>query len=335
MKAMNSIFIAAVTSVWCGISMAVPISADSGVSFYHDIIIAGGGQLPIGLEVRSGGPDFSNPINTELQADDAVEFDDLEIVIAGLAPEAPSTVTRYSSSTRNADTEGAFGMNDTQLYQIVEEELVPDGNNDISERGVWGSGQAQASISSELFDTQADSDVSLEREFTLSNENATALTFSIEGTFEMGFFAMADGENSFAEAFAMLDLFFTSSNGLDIVFADTSLYINNQTETGDNAITSLIRETDVANTGHLSFTGNASATGSDIGGSQQAFGDGTFSYALGVTLQPGEEINMSHLITYSNLAAIEQHITEVSEPSAFLFILFSSGFFLFIRKRPR
>ncbi|WP_342805077.1 hypothetical protein [Alteromonas sp. M12] len=334
MKTLNSIFIGIMATTWLGTGMAVPINANSGLSFYHDFIIAGGGQLPIGLEVNSDGPIYSYSVNTELQAADSVEFDDFDVVIAGDAPDNPSSFTSVGSSTRNAGTEGAFGMNNTQLYQIVEYELVPDGNSDVSEYGIWGNGQAQATISSELFDTQANTEASFQRTYTLSNQNTTALTFSIEGEFEMGMFAIADGESSVAEAFAMLDMFFNSSNALDIVFADTSPYINNQTESGDNAIMSLIRETDITNTGHMSFTGSASATGTDIGGSQQAFGDGTFSYALGITLQPGEEISMSHLVTYSNLALIEQQITQVNEPSTLLFIFLTSAFILFVRKNP-
>jgi hypothetical protein len=326
MKTISQTIIGLVTITWLGTGLAIPITANSGTSFYHDMVIARGGQLPIGLESLIGPPNLSRLTNSELQAPDTINFEDTDVVIAGLTPDDPSVFSHFNSSTRNAGTEGAIATDNTQLYQILESEIVPDGNSDASERGVWGNGQAQASLSTEIFDTRAVADVTLERVFTFANDNPFAMTFGIEGLFEMDLFATADGENSVAEAFARLDMFFSSSNILDIVFADTSPYINNQTESGDNAAISLIRETDVVNTGHLSLMGSASAWGDDSGGLQQAFGNSSMSYALGITLLPGEEITMSHLITYFNVAAIEEPLVDVNEPTSLILMLFALGF---------
>ncbi|WP_339718928.1 hypothetical protein [uncultured Paraglaciecola sp.] len=329
MKALSQTIIAIMTMSWLNTGMAIPITANSGISFNNDMVIATGGQLPIGLESIDGPPSYSFLTNSSLYAPDAVDFDDTDIVIAGLTRDAPSTFSSISTSTRNAGTEGSISSNNTQLYQIRELEIIPDGSNDVSERGLWGNGVAQASLTTSVFDTRATSEVSFEREFTFSNQNAFAMTFGIQGVFEMDMFAIANGEHSVAEAFATLDMFFSSSNILDIQFADISPYSTNQTESGGNASISLIRETNVAGTGHLSLTGMASASGLDGGGAQQALGGSVMSYAIGITLQPGEEITMSHLVTYSNLAAIEQRVTEVNEPSSLLLMLFALGISIF------
>lgn len=333
MRLIIRIFTALITMLWFSASIALPINANSGVSLYHDMIIATGGQLPVGLESRTNPPNLSRSASSDLQAPDAVDFNDTDTVINGLGPDTPSIFSAISTDTRNAGTEGSFASNNTQLYQILETEIVPDGTNDISERGIWGNGQAQASLSTELYDTQGISDASFERAFTFSNQNLFALTFGIEGNFEMDLFATANGENSFAKTFAQVDMFFSSQNSLDIVFADTSLYVNNQNEVGDNALFYLQRETDVANTGHLSLTGGASATGTNIGGLTQAFGSSTMSYVLGITLLPGEEITMSHIVTYSNLATIGEGTVKVPEPSGGLLMLFAFGLLVFRRQR--
>lgn len=334
MKTLSQTMIGLITIAWLGTGMAIPITANSNASFYHDMVIASGGQLPIGLESLDSPPILSISTVSDLYAPDAVDFDNTNTVIAGLAPDAPSIFTSLSNSTRNAGTEGALSSNNTQLYQIREVEIIPDGNNDVSERGIWGEGLAQASLSTEVFDTRATSDVSFERIFTFINQNNFAMTFGIEGIFEMDMFAIADGENSLAEAFVRVDMFFSSSSILDIVFADTSPYTNTLTELGDNAAISIVRETDVVNTGHLSLIGSASASGLGGGDVQQVFGSSAMSYALGITLQPGEEITMSHLISYSNLAAIEQNIVDVPEPPSFLLMSMAFGF-LMLRKRNR
>lgn len=330
MKALLHTIFGLTLTVWLGTSMAIPITTSSGASFYSDLVIASGGQLPLGLESRVSAPISSNPATSELNAPDAVAFDDFDVVINGLTPATPSIFSRTSTNTRNGGSEGAAAINNTQLYQVFESELVPDGTSDASERGIWGNGQAQAALTTEVYNTRAFSDVSFERIYTFSNNNPFALTFGIEGQFEMDLFAVADGENGLAEAFARIDMFFRSANVLDIVFADTEVYVNEQNESGGNTSLSLERETDVANTGHLSLIGNATAIGA--AGLQQAFGNSSMGYALGVTLQPGEEITMSHLISYSNLAAIEQVTTQVSEPHNGLLLLFVLGFLL-LRKQ--
>lgn len=332
MKTLSQSIVGLAAITWLGTGLAVPITANSNASFYHDMVIATGGQLPVGLESLDSPPSASFTTNSDLFAPDAADFDTTNVVIAGLDANAPSMFSSFSNSTRNGGTEGSASNNSTQLYQIRELEIIPDGNNDVSERGIWGDGFAQASLSTEVFDTRATSDVSFERVFTFINQNNSAMTFGIEGIFEMDMFAIADGENSLAESFASVDMFFSSSSILDIVFADTSLYTNSETESGDNAAISIVRETDVANTGHLSLIGNASASGADGAGPQQAFGSSAMSYALGITLQAGEEITMSHLIRYSNLAAIEQNIVNVSEPPSALLMSFMIGFLLLRKK---
>ncbi|MDO6442044.1 PEP-CTERM sorting domain-containing protein [Marinobacter sp. 2_MG-2023] len=334
MRLFIRIFTALITMLWFSASIAVPVNANSGVSFYHDIIIASGGQLPVGLESRDNPTDNSFfSASSDLQAPDAVDFNDTHILINGLGPETPSVFSAISTDTRNAATEGSFASNNTQLYLVHELEIVPDGTNDTSEEGIGGNGQAQATLSTELYDTQGVSDVFFERTFTFSNQNLSALTFGIQGDFEMDLFATADGQNSFANTFAQVDMFFSSQNPLDIVFADTSPYVNNQNEVGDNALFYLQRETDVANTGHLSLTGSASAIGTNIGGLTQAFGNSAMSYALGITLLPGEEITMSHRVTYSNLAMIGEGAVKVPEPSSGLLMLFAFGLLVFRRQK--
>ena len=330
MRTSFNIFLAITLTAWLSTSIAIPINANSGSSLYSDLVIAGGGQLPLGLESRFGGPFSSNPASSVLSAPDAVGFDDFDVVINGLTPETPSIFSRISTNTRNEGTEGAAAINNTQLYQNFASEVIPDDTNDFSERGIWGSGQAQVALSTEFFDTQANSDVSFERIFTFSNTNPFALTFGVEGLFEMDLFTTADGENSIAEAFARIDMFFSSANALDIIFADTAPYVNDQDESGGNTSLSLVRETDVASTGHLSLIGSASASGT--GDLQQAFGSSRMGYALGITLQAGEEISMSHLITYSNFAAIEAPTRQVPEPHSFIFGIIACGFLL-LRKR--
>jgi len=326
MKALLHTLLGLMLTVCLGTSMAIPINSNSGASFYSDLVIANGGQLPLGLESRVGGPIASYPASSVLDAPDAVAFDDFDVVINGLSPATPSIFSRISTSTRNGGTEGAATTNNTQLYQILESELIPDGTSDASERGIWGNGQAQAQLTTEFYDTRASSDVSFERVFTFTNTNPFAFTFGIEGRFEMDLFATADGENSFAQAFARIDMFFSSANVLDIIFADTAAYVNDQDQSGGNTSLSIVRETDVANTGHLSLIGSATATGT--AGPQQAFGSSSMGYALGITLQAGEEITMSHLVSYSNLAAIEDGTVQVAEPHSWMLVLFALSFLL-------
>jgi hypothetical protein len=325
MKKSIQSLITLISVAWLNTGFATPITANSGVSFYNDMVIASGGQLPIGLEVVSISLDGDFLSTSELQASDALDFNISDVTINGLGPDTPSIFSDFSSSTRNSGTEGAASSSNTQLYQILESEIQPDGDSDVSERGIWGDGNAQAAINTEFYATNASTDVSFERVFTISNGNPFAMTFGIEGIFEMDLFATAEGENSFAHTVASLDMFFSSSSLLDIVFADTSLYTNNQNEVGDNTFMSLFREIDVSNTGHLSLTGNASATGNNSGAEQQAFGNGAMSYALGITLLPGEEITMTHLISYENFASIAEPTIDVEEPSTLLLMLFMSG----------
>lgn len=239
MNSLTNLLVGIIAVFYCAPTMATPITANSGASFFTDMIIAGGGPLPLGLEVLDNRPLISTFVSSGLDAPDSVEFEDSNTLIAGLAPDNPSIFARSSSSTRNLGTEGAFSSNDTRLYIVRELETVPDGDNDVSERGIWGEGLAQASISTEAFDTGGFSDVTFGREFIFANDNPFAMTFGIEGRFEMDLFAIADGETSYAESFASIDMLFSSSGILDIVFADTSPNIDNQTETGDNAAMSL------------------------------------------------------------------------------------------------
>lgn len=330
MKTLFCLFIT-MTALGVNAAIAAPITANSGASFYFDMRIAGGGTLPAGLESISGPPSHSYTSNSLLQSNDAAEVNGTDALINGLSPETPSIFSSWSSSTRNGGAEGASSTNSTSLYQIFSTESQPDGSNDVSERGIWGSGLAQATLNSEIFPTQAVSEVSFARQFTLANQSDDTLTFGIEGRFEMDLFAYTDGEGV-AETFANFGLFFSSANILDILFSDTSPYINNQTESGTQSSVSIGRQTDVVNSGYLSLFGNASASGLNAGGVQQGFGNSAMSYVLGITLQPGEEITMLQFVDYSNFAEIGA-VVDVSEPDSLLLML-ASLCLLFANRYP-
>ena len=157
-------------------ALAIPINASTGVNLSNSLLIAGGGPLPLGLEVRT-----LDPLALELSQDsflnspDAVPFEDSLTVIAGLAPEVPSRFFRLDSSTRNGGTEGAVASNNHRLYQI--REVDEDNTSDVSERGVWGESLSQASLTTDFHEASANAKVFNERRFSISNQNATALTF--------------------------------------------------------------------------------------------------------------------------------------------------------------
>ncbi|MFT6270586.1 MAG: hypothetical protein ACJAVV_003425 [Alphaproteobacteria bacterium] len=65
--------------------------------------------------------------------------------------------------------------------------------------------------------------------------------------------------HAFAESVANAGLWFTSSNILDIQFADLEPYLFNEERSGVTTTASISRETDVANTGYMSA--RASNTG--------------------------------------------------------------------------
>ncbi len=295
-------------------ALAIPINASTGVNLSNSLLIAGGGPLPLGLEVRT-----LDPLALELSQDsflnspDAVPFEDSLTVIAGLAPEVPSRFFRLDSSTRNGGTEGAVASNNHRLYQI--REVDEDNTSDVSERGVWGESLSQASLTTDFHEASANAKVFNERRFSISNQNATALTFGIQGVFEMNMFAVASGINSFAESVATAGLWFTSSNVLNIQFADLAPYIFNEERIGDRATSSMTRETDVAGTGHLSMSGiartfNSGAVDGD------AVATGTMAYVLGITLQPGEEITMAHRMSYLTQAKIASEPIYVTAPGS-------------------
>lgn len=329
-------YIALITTILYLIAMktavAIPINASTGLDISNSLLIASGGPLPLGLEVRTLDPlilELSQ--DSSLNAPDTVPFEDSLTVIAGLTPEDPSRFFRIDSSTRNGGTEGALASNNHRLYQIREADQ--DATSDVSERGVWGESTSQASLTTNFHEASANANVLNERRFSLMNQNATALTFGIQGVFEINMFALANGINSFAESVATGGLWFTSSNILDIQYADIEPFIFNEELMGPNTIASLSRETDVAGTGHLSMTAitrafNTGAINAD------AIATGRMGYALGITLQPGEEIIMAHTMSYSTMAAItNEPIRVTNPPSMALLTIIIFGFGLARQRR--
>jgi hypothetical protein len=183
---------------------------------------------------------------------DALPFEDSLTVIAELTPVAPSRFFTLDSSTRNGGIEGAVASNNHRLYQV--REAVQDATSDMSERGVWGESFSQATLTTEFYETSANASVFNERRFSVSNQNTTEFTFGIQGIFEMNLFAVASGMSAFAESVTTAGLWFTSSNILDIQFVDLELYAFNEERSGANTTASINRETDVANTRHMSIS---------------------------------------------------------------------------------
>jgi hypothetical protein len=311
--------------LWIHSANALPNTAFSGARLESTFIIAGGGQLPPGFDATAGGPTLGNSVASFLGAPDAVPFEDSQTIVAGLSPENPSVFFRTSNSTRNLGSEGAAAMNNHRLYQILEYDNDNDGTSDVSARGVLGESSSQASLSSELHPASANADVQNQRTFTFTNKRQSEFTFGIQGIFAVDMFAFAGGLDTSAEAIATSDLFFSSSNPLDIQFADTAPYEFDESTSGANAFTTVSRETDVAGTGHLSLTGmtsvsNLAALDSD------AFASAMMGFALGITLQPGEVINMVHSVSYSTSAEIGRASTQVPAPgSLVLFITLLFG----------
>lgn len=306
--------------IWIQSAIALPINVLSGVNLESAFVIAGGGQLPLGFDATIGGPNLNSTVASFLDAPDAVPFEDSQTTIAGLSAAAPSVFFRTNSSTRNLGSEGAVATNNHRLYQILEFDGDNDGTSDVSERGIIGESSSQASLSSEFHPATANADVDSQRTFTFTNNRQSEFTFGIQGVFEMNMFALASGIDTFANAIATSDLFFRSSNALDIQFADTELYVFDENSSGPNSFTTITRETDVAGTGHLSLTGMTSA--SNLGAmDSDAFASGLMSFALGITLQPGEVINMVHTVSYSTSAVISRESTQISEPGSLALVM--------------
>lgn len=308
---------------------ALPINASTGLDISNSLIIASGGALPLGLEVRTLNPlilDLSQ--DSWLDALDSVPFENSLTVIAGLTPLAPSRFFRLESSTRNGGLEGAVASNNHRLYQVREGEQ--DGSSDVSERGVWGESFSQATLTTEFHEASANANVFNERRFSISNQNTRALTFGIQGVFEINMFALASGMNTFAQSVATGGLWFTSSNILDIQYADIEPHLFNGERIGPNTIASISRETDVAGTGYLSMTAITRAINSGaLNG--DALVTARMGYALGITLQAGEEITMAHRMSYSTMAEISKDPIRVTSPGSF--ILLGIITFGLIRKR--
>lgn len=311
-------YIALSTAIFSVIGMktavAMPVNASAGLNISNSLLIAGGGPLPLGLEVRTLDPlSLELSQDSSLDAPDTVPFEDSLTVIAGLTVDDPSRFFRVDSSTRNGGTEGAVASNNHRLYQIREADQ--DGTSDVSERGVWGESSSQALLTTGFYEASANANVFNQRQFAITNENATALTFGIQGVFEIDMFALANGMNTFAQSTATGGLWFTSSNILDIQFSDIEPYVFDEDGFGPNTVASISRETDVAGTGYLSMTANTSAFNSGaING--DAFATGRMSYAIGITLQPGEEIIMAHAMSYSTMAEISNEPIRVTTPGS-------------------
>lgn len=319
---MKHLIIATIVSqlLWTQSAIALPINVLGSVNLESSFVIAGGGQLPLGFDSTIDGPTLNNSVASFLDAPDAVLFDDTQTTIAGLSPANPSIFFKTNRTTRNLGSEGAVATNNHRLYGILELDNDNDGTSDVSERGVLGESLSQASLSSEFHPASANAEVHNQRTFTFTNNRQSEFTFGIQGVFEMNMFALASGINTFADAIATSDLFFRSSNPLDIQFADTELYVTDESSSGGNGFTTITRETDVAGTGHLSLTGmtraaNLGAVGSD------AFASGIMSFALGITLQPGEVINMVHTVSYSTSAEISRESTQISEPGSLALVM--------------
>lgn len=314
--------------LWIPSAIALPTNALSGAIVESRFVIAGGGQLPLGFDSTTGGPTLNISVASFLDAPDAVPFEDSQTTIAGLSPENPSVFFRTNSTTRNLGSEGAVATNNHRLYQILESDNDNDGTSDASARGVLGDSSSQASLSREFHPASANADVLNQRTFTFTNKRQSEFTFGIQGVFEMDVFALASGINTFADATATSDFFFRSSNALDIQFADTELYLFDESSSGENAFATMTRETDVAGTGHLSLTGMTIA--SNLGALDgDAFASGIMRFALGITLQPGEVINMVHTVSYSTSAEISRESTQIPEPGSLALVmtmLFGLGF---------
>ncbi|GAA0859432.1 hypothetical protein [Aliiglaciecola litoralis] len=292
---------------WCNFVIALPISAFSGVDVSNNFVVAGGVPLPPELDSRFTAGVFSDFGESELNAPDAIPFEDSAVTIAGFNEANPTIYYQTSSATRNLGVEGAVTSSNHSLYTIRQ-------SSDVTEHAESSEASSLASLSSEVYETLASSFVNSTRRFSFTNNDQNAITFALQGIFEMNIFSLASGANAFTESFALLDLFFESSNSLDIQFADIEPFILNEDSDGAESMVSIDREINVANTGHLSMTGYASASDGD------AFGTSRMAYVLGITLQAGETITMAQRTRHTTLAEINLP-AQVSSPATFTLIL--------------
>ncbi|WP_339723698.1 hypothetical protein [uncultured Paraglaciecola sp.] len=298
-----------ISLAWCNFATAIPVSAFSGADVSNTFVVAGGGALPALLDSQFTGAIFSNQGQSVLNAPDAIPFEDSLTTDAGFNAANPSIFYQTSSATRNLGSEGGITSSNHSMYREREA-------GDTNERVVNGEASALASLTSDVYQTSASSNVVDTSSFRITNDNQNAITFAIQGIFEMNIFSIASGVNAFTESYAFLDLFFESSHILDIQYADIEPYILNEDNTDVGSMVSIERETNVSSTGHLNMTGYSSTSNGN------AFGASRMGYILGITLQAGETITMDQRTRYSTLAQINLPV-QVSEPRIFALLMLS------------
>jgi len=285
-------------------ALSATIEARSGADVTSDFVIAGFGPLPLGFDAQSSAPTLEIDTGSSLAAPDAVPDSSTNVVVSGISPATPSIFFESSNDLRNGFTEGSNASVNHTLYQVLEFDLDADGTNDVSERGVSGEGQAQSLITTEVYETNAASSVNNVRTITFINNRAAEFTFGIQGLVEMMLFAEATGEEAEAQSSATLDFFFQTTGLLDIVYAAAGPFTDLQTVTGPNALTDVDLETGIASTGHFTLSGIAAARGSNPGVTEFGTLNARQDFVFGITLQPGQQLSMTHGVTYAQATKI-------------------------------
>ena len=295
---------------------ATPIIASTGGIGSADLVFANGGPFPDWLDIRRNNLVLLRDASANFLAPDATEFSDSEVVINGLTPETPSIFNAVASDTRNGGAEGVFASSSLNLYGgLLVETGPPDGTNDARDRGTNGGTIAQANINDPFFAGEASGFVDNQRMFSFINLSNDTQTFGVNGVFELGLLANAMGEFANANSVILNELFFSSSNPLNIQYADVAPFLLDETSVGDGAQISIERETDINSTGRLSLSGEVSAQSTNDIDFENAFGTSRMEFALGVTLLPGQTVFMSHNTFYSSAVNVSDIINEVSSPA--------------------
>ena len=285
-------------------ALSATIEARSGADVTSNFVIAGFGPLPLGLDAQTSAPTLDIDTYSSLAAPDAVPDSSTNTVINGVAAATPSIFFESSSNLRNGNTEGSATNVNHTLYQVLEIDGDADGTNDVSERGVSGAGFAQSRITTDVYKTGAESSVNNARTITFINNRAAEFTFGIQGLVEMVLFAEATGEEAEAQSSATLDFFFQTTGLLDIVYAAAGPFTDTQILSGPNAFTDVDLETGIASTGHFTLSGTASALGSSPGVTEFGTIIARQDFVFGITLQPGQQLSMTHGVTYAQATKI-------------------------------
>ncbi|MGQ8366920.1 hypothetical protein [Glaciecola sp. 1036] len=323
----SKLFLLAAFSIGClfsPVSYALPISVLSGGNFEFNMQIEGGNQLPIGLESITDSILFNNSAAASLAAPDALDSDNQTDIIAGSGPDNPSIFSEEALSVRNLGTEGAYASNIWNGYGIRAQEVLPDGTNDFVERGIWGSSTSQIGLTTQEFNSQADSYLVNSRTLQLSNSSAFAITFDLLGSFSADVYAYANGDNGFAQSSVLLDMFFETQGNLDIVYTELEAYTPATSASSPLASSIASRTVDPAGSGHISFEALSIAEGDTVSGPNESTASGNFAFALAITLQPGQEMLMSSGVTFDNFVTFEANPSEVNAPSSIGFLLMTT-----------